>query len=49
VAFDKGATDRKAHSQSFRLAGDERIEDRLETFGVNEIINPVLAELTTDH
>jgi hypothetical protein len=30
VAFDDGATDRKAHSQSFRLAGDEGIEDRLE-------------------
>src|SRR5207342_1876551 len=32
VAFDDGATDRKAHSQSFRLAGDEGIEDRLELF-----------------
>src|SRR5688572_32101468 len=32
VAFDDGAADRKAHSQSFRLAGDEGIEDRLELF-----------------
>ena len=30
VAFDDGAADRKAHAQSFRLAGDEGIEDRLE-------------------
>ena len=32
VALDDGAADRKAQSQSFRLAGDERIEDRRELF-----------------
>src|SRR5678810_652682 len=30
VAIDDGTTDRKAHAQSIRLAGDEGIEDGLE-------------------
>jgi hypothetical protein len=31
------------------VVAEEERRMYLETFGVNEIINPVLAELTTDH